>query len=166
MALITCNECSKQLSDLAKLCPHCGAPSNVFNKEKCFECDTPLDSGIATCPTCGVDQSLNPLKKDDDIDDFLVSAMKEPIEEDKQKAEDSKMGQQTVTNVSVNSGGDATGNAKCPKCGSTSIHAAKNGFSGGKACCGALLVGPLGLLCGTNKRNKVNVTCLNCKHKW
>jgi hypothetical protein len=55
---------------------------------------------------------------------------------------------------------------KCPKCGSTSIYADKKGFGGGKACCGALLAGPLGLLCGTYKQNKIIMTCLNCKHKW
>jgi tellurium resistance protein TerD len=56
--------------------------------------------------------------------------------------------------------------AKCPRCGSSSIHAGKKGFSGSKACCGALLVGPLGLLCGTAGKNKVIVTCMNCKHTW
>lgn len=55
---------------------------------------------------------------------------------------------------------------KCPKCSSTSIHADKKGFSGKKACCGALLIGPLGLLCGTSGKNKIVITCLNCKHSW
>ncbi len=55
---------------------------------------------------------------------------------------------------------------KCPKCGSTQIHVDKKGFSGGKACCGALLAGPLGLLCGTHKSNKIEITCLKCKHKF
>lgn len=55
---------------------------------------------------------------------------------------------------------------KCPKCGSTSIYADKKGFGGGKACCGALLAGPLGLLCGTFKQNKIKITCLNCKYTW
>ena len=54
----------------------------------------------------------------------------------------------------------------CPKCGSTQVFADKKGFSGKKACCGALLAGPLGLLCGTHKKNKVQLTCLKCKHTW
>jgi len=29
MALITCTECRKELSDQAATCPHCGAPTNV-----------------------------------------------------------------------------------------------------------------------------------------
>jgi len=56
--------------------------------------------------------------------------------------------------------------AKCPKCGSISLHANKKGYSGSKGCCGALLIGPLGLLCGTSGKNKVIVTCLNCKNTW
>ncbi len=55
---------------------------------------------------------------------------------------------------------------KCPKCGSTQIYVDKKGFSGKKACCGALLAGPFGLLCGTHKSNKVVITCLKCKNKF
>lgn len=61
---------------------------------------------------------------------------------------------------------DTENQVKCPNCGSKSIHADKKGFSGGNACCGALLAGPLGLLCGTSGQNKIVVTCLNCKHTW
>ncbi len=57
-------------------------------------------------------------------------------------------------------------NVTCPKCGSTQIYADTKGFSGKKACCGALLAGPLGLLCGTHNKNKVQITCLKCKHTW
>ena len=56
--------------------------------------------------------------------------------------------------------------AKCPKCGSTSIHADKKGYSAGKACCGAFLLGPLGAICGASGKNKIRITCLNCKHTW
>ena len=56
--------------------------------------------------------------------------------------------------------------AQCPRCGSDSVYAHTKGYSGGKGCCGYLLVGPLGLLCGTHKSNKVIVTCMNCKHTW
>ncbi|PZR26433.1 MAG: hypothetical protein DI535_14275 [Citrobacter freundii] len=55
---------------------------------------------------------------------------------------------------------------RCPKCGSTQIHADKKGFSGAKGCCGAIALGPLGLLCGTHKQNKVRITCLKCRHSW
>ena len=32
MALITCPECGKQISEKAECCPHCGIPSKYFNK--------------------------------------------------------------------------------------------------------------------------------------
>lgn len=54
----------------------------------------------------------------------------------------------------------------CPKCGSTQVFATKKGYSGSKACCGFLFAGPLGLLCGTHKSNKISLTCLKCKHTW
>lgn len=55
---------------------------------------------------------------------------------------------------------------RCPRCGSTQVFADKKGYSGKKACCGALAVGPLGLLCGTHKQNKIKLTCLKCRYTW
>jgi len=55
---------------------------------------------------------------------------------------------------------------RCPRCGSTQIHAGKKGYDTGAGCCGALLIGPLGLLCGATDSNAVTVTCLNCGHSW
>lgn len=55
---------------------------------------------------------------------------------------------------------------RCPKCGSTQIHVDKKGYSAGGGCCGALLIGPLGLLCGQVGANKIKKTCLKCNHSW
>lgn len=55
---------------------------------------------------------------------------------------------------------------KCKKCGSTNIHIDNTGYSTGNGCCGALLIGPLGLLCGQAGANKIRKTCLNCNHRW
>ena len=55
---------------------------------------------------------------------------------------------------------------KCPHCGSTLIHIDKKGFDAGNACCGAILLGPLGVLCGAGGANKLRKTCLNCKKSW
>ena len=52
----------------------------------------------------------------------------------------------------------------CPKCGSTHLSSNKKGVNAGDACCGALLLGPLGLLCGIT--DKVVVTCLKCGYQW
>lgn len=51
----------------------------------------------------------------------------------------------------------------CPKCGSTNIFISKKGYNAKSGCCGAILLGPLGLLCGQRSANKIEKTCLNCK---
>jgi len=68
--------------------------------------------------------------------------------------------------VPTGSVGESLDSVTCPKCGSSQITAQKKGFGGGSACCGALLVGPLGLLCGLKGANKIVVTCLKCGHQW
>jgi len=54
----------------------------------------------------------------------------------------------------------------CPKCGSNNIFISKKGFDAGSACCGAMLIGPFGLLCGQSEANKIEKTCLNCNKKF
>lgn len=57
--------------------------------------------------------------------------------------------------------------ARCPKCGSTSLSANKKGFGVGKAVLGAgLTMNPLGLIAGNINAKKVWVTCLNCGKRW
>lgn len=46
MALINCPECSKEISDKATACPHCGCPIN--NQKSML-----LDSDYGTCSDCG-----------------------------------------------------------------------------------------------------------------
>lgn len=52
MALIQCSECGAQISDLAKSCPHCGAPIKV--PCKCMECGHIVSPNAIMCPQCGV----------------------------------------------------------------------------------------------------------------
>jgi predicted nucleic-acid-binding Zn-ribbon protein len=47
----------------------------------------------------------------------------------------------------------------CPKCGSTELHAEKEGFKGGQA-----LVG--GILAGTIDSKEIYLTCLKCGNKF
>lgn len=56
--------------------------------------------------------------------------------------------------------------AKCPKCGSTSLSGHKKGFGIGKAIIGAALTGGIGLVAGNIGAKKVRVTCLKCGHQW
>lgn len=60
----------------------------------------------------------------------------------------------------------AAGVACCPKCGSTSLSGNKKGFGVGKAAVGMVAVGPAGALAGGIGSRKVEVTCLNCGHKF
>lgn len=55
---------------------------------------------------------------------------------------------------------------KCPKCGSSQTQLMKRGFNSSDACCGAICLGPLGLLCGNVGGNKINVHCSRCGHKF
>ena len=54
----------------------------------------------------------------------------------------------------------------CPKCGSPSVVGAKEGYDAASGCCGALLAGPFGLLCGFLGADALNVHCMKCGHKW
>lgn len=62
--------------------------------------------------------------------------------------------------------------ARCPRCGSTSLSAHKKGFGIGKAVVGAAVTAPLGLgligaVAGNKGAKKVRVTCLKCgKQFW
>lgn len=55
MALITCLECGKEVSDKANACPACGAPiANKQNNTKfCKHCGEIIDSECVICPKCG-----------------------------------------------------------------------------------------------------------------
>lgn len=66
---------------------------------------------------------------------------------------------------------------KCPKCGSencqivSDISTSGKDYNAGNGCCGAILFGPLGLLCGAAGKGKQTKTehfwiCNNCGNKW
>jgi predicted RNA-binding Zn-ribbon protein involved in translation (DUF1610 family) len=56
---------------------------------------------------------------------------------------------------------------KCPKCGSTQIHADKRGFKAGRAIAGTLIAGPLvGAASGAVGKNKITITCLACGNQF
>lgn len=58
MALISCSNCGKEISDKAKICPNCGyqAAEEIFTEETpiiCEECGTEIPQNAETCPNCG-----------------------------------------------------------------------------------------------------------------
>ena len=62
----------------------------------------------------------------------------------------------------------------CPNCGSTKIQIVTEGhtkgYDAGSGCCGAILFGPLGLLCGAcgmgGKSQYAKRMCLSCGKKF
>ena len=55
----------------------------------------------------------------------------------------------------------------CPKCGSTSLTAQRRGFGVGRAVVGGVLLGPVvGVLAGAAGSKKIELTCLNCGHRF
>ena len=58
MAIIKCKTCGEDVSDKAKICPHCGAtlieePEEVKAPIICEECGAEIPKGLETCPKCG-----------------------------------------------------------------------------------------------------------------
>lgn len=56
MALITCKECGKEVSENASVCPHCGAPVEKY--VYCQQCGTKVPANTAYCKNCGA--RINP----------------------------------------------------------------------------------------------------------
>jgi len=67
-----------------------------------------------------------------------------------------------------------TDKAKCPKCGSAQLEVITEhktqGVSGSQGCCGAICLGPIGLLCslcGAGKsHSKAKRLCMKCGKKF
>lgn len=55
---------------------------------------------------------------------------------------------------------------RCSKCGNKHITAQKQGFGIGKAVVGFVALGPVGSLAGGINKNKIELTCLKCGHKF
>lgn len=51
MALTTCKECGKEISDTAKTCPHCGA--QIVKDIYCSNCGAKVPENTHFCPSCG-----------------------------------------------------------------------------------------------------------------
>ena len=54
MALVTCPECGREVSDKAASCPGCGAPVDTSSRKKyCQHCGSQIDQNCVVCPMCG-----------------------------------------------------------------------------------------------------------------
>ena len=67
---------------------------------------------------------------------------------------------------------------KCPKCGEDHVHIINEteshteGYKAGNGCCGYLIFGPIGLICGAcglgekNEKSRNFGVCDSCGHKY
>ncbi|MHC4137997.1 MAG: zinc-ribbon domain-containing protein [Planctomycetota bacterium] len=172
MTLFPCPECRKPISDKADTCPHCGTPIDAERLRRAAQAKRNVDRSVIRkhrrqqgvlwlvalassvviagglllrheLPAAGVAAFIAILALMVSL--VWIASIEETIR--RRRA------------LVVPPG-------SCPRCRSTSVSAIKEGYSAGSGCCGALLLGPLGLLCGLIGADTINVHCLECGHKW
>ena len=130
----------------------------------CPKCGKELPEGAQFCPTCGssINQpELSPQSQDSSSPDQDIPSI------NLQGAAAEQQNQPPVPNEEI----------KCPRCGATGCtpQYKQNVSGGGYGCCsgglGALVLGPLGLLCGACGRsvkstNTLVWICPNCGHEF
>lgn len=108
------------------------------------------------CPYCGKEnrkENTTCYNCGEDLDDFTFDTEEETVEAE-------PVGKRPDPTI------------RCPACGSSDVHfvtiESGSDFSNEHACCGFLLFGPLGILCGlAGDRNRKTVRkCLNCGHEF
>lgn len=84
-----------------------------------------------------------------------------------QKEAVAELKKQQKENAIKDNAGIASNQARCPRCGSTSLSANQKGFGMGKAVVGTLAFGVIGgALAGSIGAKKIEVTCLKCGKKF
>ena len=66
MALIPCYECSREVSDKATACPHCGSP--VGPQITCPDCGEYFAASLTACPGCGCPAAIKEGPTKDKVD--------------------------------------------------------------------------------------------------
>jgi len=165
MALITCPECGKQISDKAPACIHCGYP--MQEKQT-----TPARASTykrVVIPSLKVsDKKISAIGIVRRVNGMGLADAKELVEQDCPIVKDG-LTQDEAEAIALkfqNLGISATiqdsplpsasakatrDGIRCPKCGSTECHAGARGYS--------LLTGFIG-------SGKTVLTCLKCGHRW
>jgi DNA-directed RNA polymerase subunit M/transcription elongation factor TFIIS len=113
----------------------------VINLKRCIYCGRENKDSYQYCAYCGEELSTN-----------VYGDSKDDVFEQEEK----KQNNNQVT---------------CPRCGSTEIYfmtREKGGFDASNACCGYIILGPLGLLCGlASDRESVTMRkCKNCGNEF
>ena len=100
----------------------------------------------------------------DKIKDSAKGLAEKGIEAAKDKREQKKLEEQELKERIKQM--DKEGIVYCPKCYSTQVSANKRGFKMSRAVVAGTLTLGAGLLAGAAGKNKIEVTCLKCGHKW
>lgn len=188
MALITCPECSREISDKADACFHCGCPidKSELPKVTCRECKHVYPANKFKCPNCFSNNSeyihivetptaasnsnsimtLYPGTIRCKACDFVY-----PVDLPSCRACNAINDQKPIIGNQQSSKSPTTiepdASIICPKCkAKNAYNAGSKGFGLGKAAIGGVLIGPVGLLGGLIGSNKTVITCLKCNHKW
>lgn len=178
MALIKCPECGGNVSDKAPMCIHCGYPLHGPQTEPasqvqyCPYCGKSNDIESIFCGYCGKSFVRNNEKQEhvtvapvsDVVDIMDYKKDLDAPNDDMIRLQQAQIVQRQRQIDEQRRQFDAQ--AKCPKCGSTSLSGGKQGFGFGKALAGTFLIGGVGLLAGGIGANKTIVTCLNCGYKF
>ena len=185
---VTCPKCGKRvqvsdgLANTRVLCPYCRVTLTLTMP--------PQKAPMVQCDLCKIERPANQIQVIDSGEELCLSCVHElrgrtletppPDSEahaspkqavpagstSKQLKVQTKPRHLAQTQHSPKSGPSYDSSVKCPKCHTTQLFAAKKGYGGGKGCCGLLLLGPIGLLCGLCGANTMFVTCMKCGHKW
>lgn len=170
MALITCPECGKQISDKAPACIHCGYP---MQEQPTAAPTVPTSKKVAIpsfkepspqkIPAIKVVREITGMGLAE-AKDFVEQAapyviVQDGLSQNQAEAIAQKFRNEGVTvqiydsaaPVSIVNPTKDKGKICCPKCGSTEYHAGARGFS--------IITGFIG-------SGKTMLTCLRCGHRW
>lgn len=163
MALILCPECGGKVSDKARACIHCGYPlAEEIPEQYCPYCGKPNSLESAFCGYCG--KSF--VEAETTANEIVASSPSGPMDINAYAMVIPSRTDTALSQVAVAQPSYVEEQARCPKCGSTSLVGDRKGFGYGKAAVGAVIAGPVGLLAGGIGSGKTVVTCLNCGNKY
>lgn len=183
MALITCPECGKQISDKAVACPGCGFPM-VRKSDETKEAETTSEFDKIADQICRqhpneMVAAIRELRNATGLDfktavDMMhirykggtreeLEAQKKALKKEKKRQAAENL-QNTIRVVpDVDSKNKV---ARCPKCKSTSIQYTNKKLSLGRAIVGDVVAGPASAVLGGLSSKKGYAVCLNCGKRW
>jgi len=138
-------------------CPNCG---------KGFHVDDALAGKQAKCRACGHRLTVPPCHCQDDVTGTLdLASPAIDIESPSERAKRMAGGHRNEQTQNANTDRSAV-EVRCPKCGCDQVHASRQGYDVASGVAGGLMFGILGAAAGAADKDKVWITCLNCRSQW